>query len=124
MQITISEENRVRVGVGRGAHLEIESEGPGLTLTPIHMLGASLAGCTFSVLLSWAGSAGLEYDDLEVDLAWEFAEDPYRIGRYEMAILWPSLPPDRYGPAKSVAAQCTVEHTLRIPPEIEVSVGQ
>src|SRR5690625_7738300 len=87
------------------------------------MLGASLAGCTFSVLLSWAGSAGLEYDDLEVDLAWEVAEDPYRIGRYEMAILWPSLPPDRYGPAKSVAAQCRVERTLRIPPEIEVSVG-
>jgi uncharacterized OsmC-like protein len=107
-----------------GAELEIESATPDVAFSPLHMLAASLATCTLSVIYSWALQAGLQIDDLEIGLIWEYVEDPYRVGSYDMSIRWPSLPAERRQAAQRVAEHCTVEHTLRVPPEISVGIAE
>lgn len=120
MRITLSGETELQVTLD-GADLEIESSSPSVTFSPLHMLAASLATCTYSVLLSWALPAGLEIEDLELVINWEYVEDPYRVGSYDLVILWPSLPPHRREAAVRVSQYCTVKNTLAVPPEINIA---
>lgn len=118
MRIILEGERRIRLQVS-GAGLDIESVDPAVQFSPLHMLAGSLATCTLSVLAAWAQSARLPLDDLEIELAWEYVPDPYRVGNYEMMIRWPSLPEARRTAALRAARHCTVEHTLTHPPTIE-----
>jgi len=122
MRIILSGETELRLQLG-GPDLEIESTSPVITFSPLHMLAASLATCTYSVLLSWALPAGLEIEDLELVLNWEYVEDPYRVGSYDLLILWPSLPPNRREAAVRVSQYCTVKNTLAVPPRINIGLG-
>lgn len=121
MRIILSGETEIQLRLG-GAELEIESRSPEITFSPLHMLAASLATCTYSVLLSWALPAGLEIEDLELILNWEYVDDPYRVGSYDLNILWPSLPPNRREAALRVSQYCTVKNTLAVPPQINIEL--
>jgi uncharacterized OsmC-like protein len=122
MRIILDGERSLRVQAA-GSTLEVESKDPAVDFSPLHMLAASLATCTDSVVAVWAMQAGLELEDLEIGVTWEYVEDPYRVGRYDLVLNWPSLPADRRTAASRVARHCTVEHTLEIPPVIDVRVA-
>lgn len=100
--------------------MTIEGMSADLTYSPFHMLGSSLAYCTFSVMYSWATHVGLAADDLTIEVRWAFADDPYRVGRLDVRFAWPSLPAKRLDAAKRVAEMCTVHATLRHPPTISI----
>jgi len=121
VRLILEGERRLHLHVD-GAGLEVQSAEPGLSFSPLHMLAASLATCTAAVLIGWAQRARLPWEDLSIQVEWEFVEDPYRVGRYDMTLRWPGLPPGREGAALRVAQHCTVEHTLRHPPTIDVRV--
>ena len=121
MRLILEGGQRIRLQ-GTGAGLEIESADPAVQFSPLHMLAASLATCTFSVLVGWAHQARLDVTGLEIGLEWEYYENPFRVGRYEMTVRWPGLPEERRTAALRVAEHCTVEQTLRIPPEIELRI--
>jgi uncharacterized OsmC-like protein len=90
--------------------------------SPFHMLGSGLAFCTYSVLASWASNAKLHSDDIIIDVQWTFVEDPHRLGKIDMKIEWPSLPPQRQGAAQRVADMCAIHATLLQPPELLTTV--
>lgn len=123
MRLILDGETHLRL-VGGKAGLEVEAAEPGIDFSPLHMLAASLATCTYAVLATWALQAGLGLDDLEIELAWDYVEDPYRVGRYGLEIRWPSLPDARRTAALRVARHCTVEHTLTHPPEIAIELSR
>lgn len=77
------------------------------------MLAGSLATCTLSVLAAWADTADLGLEELEIELSWEYVDEPFRVGHYDMVLHWPSLPEARHAAATRAAGQCTVETTLR-----------
>ncbi|HEX6938495.1 MAG TPA: OsmC family protein [Longimicrobiales bacterium] len=106
-----------------GSGLEIASTDPAVGFSPLHMLAASLATCTVAALAAWAGSAGLDLTELEIGIRWEYVEDPYRVGRYELTVRWPALPESRRTAALRVARRCTVEHTLQHPPAIDIRLA-
>lgn len=122
MRIIVQEDTRITVSAGETAELSIEAAAPELTFSPLHMLAASLATCTLAALAAWAQVAELPVDDLVIGLSWNYVEDPYRVGRFDMGVTWPSLPEERREAALRVASSCTVEHTLEIPPEISVGL--
>jgi len=123
LRLIIEGERSIRlIAMADGAALNVESAQPGLDFSPLHMLAASLATCTLSVIAAWAMQAGLSMDGLEIELDWNYVDDPYRVGEYDMRIRWPQLPADRRAAALRVAEHCTVEHTLRIPPEIRTTI--
>lgn len=122
MRLVLEGERRIRVEAVGGAALDVESAEPGIHLSPLHLLAASLATCTLAVLEGWAMQVGLDSNGLEIGIDWDYVEDPYRVGRYGVGIRWPDLPETRRPAALRVAEHCTVEHTLRHSPEIETRI--
>jgi hypothetical protein len=55
-----------------------------------------------------------------IDVAWTFADDPHRVGAFEMHFHWPSLSPKRLEAAKRVAQMCTIHTTFEHPPAITI----
>ncbi|HWL39039.1 MAG TPA: OsmC family protein [Gemmatimonadaceae bacterium] len=102
--------------------LTIEAPSTDMSYSPFHMLGSSLATCTFSVLQSWATNKNLSVDDLRVDVSWSFADKPHRVGAIKVKLEWPSLAPDLRDRAIRVAHLCGVHNTFTHPPEIAVEV--
>lgn len=114
----------MRIGVHDANHLVLEAfDEPGLDveghLGPMEMFAASLGLCTASVLASYAQVLRIPLATLSVVVRWEYAEDPYRIGRIEMDLDWPDVPPERRKAVLKAAKTCTIHHTLEHPPEVE-----
>lgn len=102
------------------ASIRLTTAGPGFTiepgeaatLSPFHLLAASLATCTYAVLHSYGEQAGIDADGLAIDVSWEMGGDPFRVTAMDMALDWPALPATRTDAARRAATQCTVHHTL------------
>jgi putative redox protein len=119
MKIILTSAESLRLDPAPGP-LTIEARSAELGYSPFHMLGSSLATCTFSVLQSWATHKNLGADDLRIDVSWSFAEAPHRVGSMQMSIEWPSLASDMWPRALRVANLCGVHNTLTHPPEISI----
>src|SRR4051812_49066277 len=103
--------------------MTIEAQSTEQSYSPFHMLASSLAYCTWSVMYSWASNSGLDADDLIIEVHWEFAENPHRVGEIALTFEWPSLPPKRLNAAKRVPELCTVHATFMHPPTIRIEPG-
>jgi uncharacterized OsmC-like protein len=119
LKITLLSEYSIRLEPIAGP-MTIEAVSVEQSYSPFHMMAGGLAYCTFSVLASWAETAKLEIDDLTLEVAWEFADDPHRVAKYDVRFAWPSLPAKRLEAAKRVAEFCTVHATLTHPPTIAI----
>ena len=122
MKITLIAEDGIRLEPIPGP-MTIEAESADQLYSPFHMLASGLAFCTYSVLASWASNAKLDSDDIIVEVRWEFAEDPHRVGSIRMGVAWPSLPPQREKAASRVAEMCAIHATLMHSPVVETTVS-
>ena len=121
MKITLLSENSIRLEP-TGGPMTIEAITAEQSYSPFHMVAGGLAYCTFSVMYAWAEHAKLEASDLTLEVAWEFANDPHRVSRYDLRFAWPSLPAKRLEAAKRVAEMCTVHATLMQSPRFGVTL--
>lgn len=121
MKITLLSDEAIRLEATPGM-LTIEAESESQSFSPFHMMAGGLAVCTYSVLHSWASHAKVNPDDLSVDVRWKFAEDPHRVGSYEVVLHWPSLPAERHVVAKRVAELCAVKQTFSHPPTVTTEI--
>ena len=119
MKLTLLSEESIRLEPIPGP-MTIEAPSAERSYSPFHMVGGGLAYCTFSVMYAWAENAGLNADDLIIDVSWSFAEDPYRVGSFAIRFNWPSLPAKRLEAAKRVAEMCTIHATFHHPPAITI----
>jgi uncharacterized OsmC-like protein len=119
MKITLTSEESVKIEATTGP-LTIEAPSADRGYSPFHMLGSSLAACTFSVLQSYASHKNLNVDDLSIDVSWSFADNPHRVGAMKVKMNWPSLPAEMWQRAIRVANLCGVHNTLTHPPEISL----
>ncbi len=122
MEIHLRTDESIRLTTaGEGFAFE---PGEAATLSPFHLLAASLATCTHAVLHSYGETAGIPLDGLAIDVLWELGGNPYRVTRLEMEVDWPGLPPARREAARRAAAQCTVHHTLEAGSQVETRVKE
>jgi len=119
VKLTLLSDDSIRLEPIPGP-MTIEAPSAEQSYSPFHMVGGGLAYCTFSVMYAWAENAGLNAEDLIVDVSWTFADEPYRVGRYDIRFSWPSLPTKRLQAAKRVAEMCTLHATLEHPPTIVI----
>jgi uncharacterized OsmC-like protein len=121
MKITLLSDDRIRLE-GKAGPLSVEADSAEMQYSPFHMLASGLATCTYSVLASWGTHAKLPVDDLAIEVAWTFAEEPHRVGEMKVDVVWPSLPQERRSAAVRAAGLCTVKKTLEMPPQVAVEV--
>lgn len=119
MRITLLSDQSLRLEPAAGPLL-VEGTSAGQSFSPFHMVAGGLAYCTWSVMATWAESAALDASDLSIDVTWEFADDPHRVGQFDVRFHWPSLPPARLDAAKRVGEHCTIHATLHHPPAITI----
>lgn len=109
MRLLVEGGDRVRVD-GPVGGFEIEAaEGHGLG--PFHLLAASLAACTHSVLYGWAHHASLDTEGLALGVDWTHEEDG-RVREMMLTIHWPTLPQKRRDAALRAAATCSIHRSL------------
>lgn len=123
MKILLTGSESLRVEPTSG-QLTIEAPTADMSYGPFHMLGSSLAMCTFSVLQSWATNKNFGVDDLRIDVSWSFVEQPHRVGAMKVTLEWPSLAADMWPRALRVANLCGVHNTLTHPPSLTVEPAE
>src|SRR5687767_11719799 len=101
MRIVLESEESILLVAADGM-LTIEAANAEQTYSPFHMLASALATCTYAVLDSWATQANFQVNDLSIRVHWTFAENPHRVDRIELQLVWPSLPENRLQAAKRV----------------------
>jgi uncharacterized OsmC-like protein len=121
VKITLLSDERIRLD-GKAGPLSVEADSAEMQYSPFHMLASGLATCTYSVLASWGTHARLPVDDLAIEVGWAFEENPHRVGRMDVDVLWPSLPEERRNAALRAAGLCTVTRTFEQPPKVAVEV--
>jgi len=90
------------------------------------LLLASLGSCIGSVLVYFADRHDIDLEGMSIDLDWEIAEDPHRIGAIGIEVSIPKhLPPQQAKTLERVAHSCLIHNTLTHPPTIslELAVG-
>lgn len=110
----------MRIQLTTDDSIRLTADDPGLSfepgdtmaVSPFHLLAASLASCTYSVLHSYGGQAGIPLDSLAIEVSWDLAGDPFRVTSMDMILDWPALPPSRREAARRAAARCTIHNTL------------
>ena len=121
MRITLLSEVRIRLE--NGAPLTIEPEAETISYSPSHMLASGIGTCMFSVLQSWATNAKIPTDHLAVEIGWNSSENQNRAGRFDVQLMWPSLPESRREAAARAANTCAVYNALVPRPEINIGMG-
>lgn len=102
--------------------LNIEQHDPDAHYSAIQMFATAMGLCTYSVLAGYAEQSDTPTTRLSVRMKWSYAEQPYRIGRIDMAIAWPELPPAKLDAATRAAKKCTIHNTLEQPPRVDTRV--
>lgn len=116
MRVVLEGERWIRLEM-TGEGFEIASEG--VSISPYHLLGASLASCTALMFESWAPQTGVDLERLSVSVSWEMAEErPMRVVSMAMELRWPGLPAEKVETAERVADLCPIHATLERSAEI------
>jgi len=87
------------------------------------LLMVSLGSCIGAVLLTFSDRHGISYEGMEIDLDWEIAEHPHRIGRIHINVRMPGpLPNEQIKTLERVAEHCLIHNTLLNAPEIALKL--
>ena len=90
---------------------------------PIHLFMAGLGGCIMSVTGMFLDRRNIPIDNLKVEMNWEYAQDPFRIGKVKVKLILPVKIDKKISTAlDKVAHSCTVHNTLTHPPEIKIEI--
>jgi len=87
------------------------------------LLMASLGSCIGSVLVVFADRHDIDLEGMKIELDWEAAEKPHRIGEITIAISIPNaLQENQRTILERVAHACLIHNTLTHPPDISLTV--
>jgi uncharacterized OsmC-like protein len=92
-------------------------------MTPLECLGVSLGSCVAFFAARFAQRHAVSLADLRVEVQWDYAEQPHRIGRFDVRIdCRGDLDAPMVERFRRVVEGCTVHHTLTHAPDIQVTL--
>ncbi len=101
-------------GAGAG-----ENAGP----MPIELLGAALGTCVALYVQQFCASRGLPHEGMRVEVQTRGAQNPNRIGLFDVKVVLPEAVPPAYGELlERVARSCPAHHTLVEGAEVAVRI--
>ena len=112
----------------RGHHIISDQPSPtggNEGMTPVEMLAGSLGACVGVYVVEYMTRHDLPTQGLSIDVKWEGAQRPNRIGRFIVRIDVPCKLDDRHRASLDrTAKSCTVHHTLENHPETVVEIQE
>ncbi len=126
--ISIKHEKDFRVTAAMRGHrltLDAPAEQGGMDAgpTPVELLAAAVGSCMAMHIAKYCKAAKLPHEGFGIDLDFQLAKDPLRIGSITADITLPhSFPKDRIDAVKRAAEQCTVKNTLKESTMLDVDI--
>ncbi|MBM4084026.1 MAG: OsmC family protein [Planctomycetes bacterium] len=128
--ITIKHEDGLRFTVSIRDHkITVDAPanqgGGGQGPAPVEMLTSALGACMAMHVAKYCQTAKLPHQGFTLDLAYEMATDPLRVGSVTVDITMPPGIPDKRKEAiKRAALHCAVRNTLKETTAVDVEVGE
>lgn len=98
-----------------------EEGGDDQGITPVEMFAASLGSCIGYYAARFCQRHQLSEAGLFVNLSWDYAEQPHRIGKINVQVDLPKgFPAEMKDRIQKVVEGCTVHNSLTHPPQIAV----
>ncbi|MFD0317895.1 OsmC family protein [Streptomyces flavalbus] len=92
--------------------------------TPVELFAASLGACVAFYAGRFLHRHGLARDGLRVRTEFVMADRPARVESLRVVVVPPpGFPPERRDALLAVASHCTVHHTLKRPPGVDIELG-
>jgi putative redox protein len=126
--INVTYSNGVKFNVTREGHTlvcdqPVAGGGADAGLSPVELLAASLATCAGYFVAKFLQARKLDCAGLSVDVDFDYADNPRRVGAFRMRMKLPPGVPEKYLDAvKRTIETCTVHNTLHVPPTIETEL--
>ena len=99
--------------------MSVEDGGRGAGFTPAELLAGSLGVCIAMMVQGYCDRHG--YGDVGVDLTFELADSPKRVGAIVVDVELPNgVPEDQLKVVRRIAERCSVHETLNHPPRVDV----
>jgi putative redox protein len=90
---------------------------------PLELMAAALGGCIALYAHQFCQAREIPQPGMRVEVRWETAKSPGRIGRFDVRVILPAELPQEYRTAIERAVRsCPVHNTLTHPPEIDVQL--
>lgn len=101
----------------------VEQGGVDAGPTPVELLVAAVGTCMAIHIAKYCKGAGLPHEGFGMDVDFQLARDPLRIGSITVDIELPdNFPGDRIAAVKRAAEQCTVKNTLKESTSVNVEI--
>ena len=126
--ITIKHQKEFRVTAAIRTHtltldVPVEQSGQDAGPTPVELLAAAVGSCMAMHIAKYCKAAKLPHEGFGLDLDFQMAKDPLRIGSLTVDIeLPPGFPRDRIDAVKRAAEQCPVKNSLKESTAVAVEV--
>lgn len=92
-------------------------------MTPVELMGAALGGCIAVYAADFLARNEIPREGLAVDVEWESAAQPNRVGAYAVRVQVPQPLSERQSASLSrLIHACTVHNTLTHPPKIDIAL--
>jgi putative redox protein len=91
--------------------------------SPVELFTAALGSCMAMHVAKYCQAARLPYQGFTLDLDFQLARDPLRVGALTVDLNLPAgFPESRKGAARRAALQCTVRNTLKEDTMVDLEV--
>ena len=126
--ITIKHENGLRMTASVRNHtwtIDVPPDEGGTDAgpAPVELLTAALGACMAMHIAKYCQTAKLTHEGFSIDLAFQLAKDPTRIGALTVDINLPSgIPEGRKEAVKRAALGCTILNTLKESTAVDVEL--
>ena len=97
-----------------------KDEGP----TPPELFIASLGSCIGVYVLAYCKNAGIKTEGMAINVSWQKAKNPDRIGEIKVDVKLPEDVGKRKAALLKVAEHCLIHNTILHPPKIEINLLQ
>ena len=111
---------------GQPVQIRLGSGEPGAPpgSTPTDMFLFALGGCVAVYAADYAERHDIATEGMKIEVDYEPANKPKRIGALKFAITMPGEVPEKHRkPIMRVASQCYLHNTLSHPPQMEVTLN-
>ncbi|MFH1412401.1 MAG: OsmC family protein [Candidatus Omnitrophota bacterium] len=101
----------------------VEKGGEDTAPTPVELMIAALGTCAGIFAASYLHIAKINAPEMTVEVDWEYASDPERIGKADITV---KLPGTELGERErgliAAVRKCIVHNTLKDPPDVDIKI--